>query len=92
MFDTIRYKMAKKLILEFAPHIPVGNIKLTFPEGDVHEFKGKKRGRIGRFTYHLAKWSVAYHQRWKDGILRGLYGRGSRITNACQFNRIRRHK
>ena len=44
MFDTIRYKMAKKLILEFAPHIPVGNIKLTFPEGDVHEFKGKKEG------------------------------------------------
>ena len=36
--------MAKKLILEFAPHIPVGNIKLTFPEGDVHEFKGKKEG------------------------------------------------
>jgi len=44
MFATLRYKMAKKILLEIAPLLPVGSLSLTFPEGDSHHFKGKRKG------------------------------------------------
>lgn len=44
MFSTLRYKMAKKLLLELAPKLPVGALSVSFPEGDVHHFSGKDKG------------------------------------------------
>lgn len=44
MFSSIRYKMAKKLLLDFAPHLPVGSIQVSFPEGDSYSFTGKEKG------------------------------------------------
>lgn len=44
MFASLRYKMAKKILLEIAPLLPVGSLSLTFPEGDSHHFKGKRQG------------------------------------------------
>ncbi len=44
MFASLRYNMAKKAILKIAPMLPCGTISLTFPEGDTHQFKGKKKG------------------------------------------------
>ena len=44
MFDQLRYKMAKKLLLQIAPLLPVGSISVTFPDGSHHDFKGKKDG------------------------------------------------
>ena len=44
MFASLRYKMAKKILLEIAPLLPVGSLSLTFPEGDSHHFKGKRDG------------------------------------------------
>ena len=44
MFFSLRYKMAKKLLLDFAPHLPVGSIQVSFPEGDSYSFAGKEKG------------------------------------------------
>ena len=44
MFASLRYNFAKKIILEVAPKLPIGALTLTFPEGDTHHFKGKKKG------------------------------------------------
>ena len=44
MFSSLRYKMAKKLLLDFAPHLPVGSIQVSFPEGDSYSFAGKEKG------------------------------------------------
>ena len=44
MFFSLRYKMAKKLLLDFAPHLPVGSIQVSFPEGDSYSFTGKEKG------------------------------------------------
>ena len=44
MFASLRYKFAKKIILEVAPKLPVGALTLTFPEGDTYHFKGKTKG------------------------------------------------
>lgn len=44
MFSSLRYKMAKKLLLDFAPLLPVGSIQVSFPEGDSYSFAGKEKG------------------------------------------------
>ena len=52
MFATLRYKMAKKLLLEVARLLPIGSLSVTFPEGDSHEFIGKKDGIHAQLTIH----------------------------------------
>ena len=47
-----RYKIAKKFILKLAPHLSIGELKITFPEGDKHHFKGAKDGPTGHLHIH----------------------------------------
>ena len=44
MFASLRYKIAKKLLLELGPSLPVGELHLTLPDGSTHHFAGKQTG------------------------------------------------
>ena len=47
-----RYKLAKKFILNLAPRLSIGELDITFPEGDRHHFKGEKHGPVGHLHIH----------------------------------------
>ena len=47
-----RYKIAKKFILKLAPRLSIGNLDITFPEGDRHYFEGTKKGPEGHLHIH----------------------------------------
>ncbi|MGC6537427.1 MAG: class I SAM-dependent methyltransferase [Candidatus Puniceispirillaceae bacterium] len=50
MFATLRYRIAKNIILKLARRIGVGELHLTFPEGDSHHFKGSKDGPTAQLS------------------------------------------
>ena len=47
-----RYKIAKKFILKLAPRLSIGELDITFPEGDRHNFKGAQQGPVGHLHIH----------------------------------------
>ena len=47
-----RYKLAKKFILKLAPRLSIGNLDITFPEGDRHYFEGAQKGPEGHIHIH----------------------------------------
>ena len=47
-----RYKLAKKFILKLAPKLSIGNLDITFPEGDRHYFEGAQKGPEGHIHIH----------------------------------------
>ena len=47
-----RYKIAKNFILKLAPRLSIGNLDITFPEGDRHYFEGAQKGPEGHLHIH----------------------------------------
>ena len=50
MLISLRYNIAKKLLLKVAKHLKFGQITLRFPEGDEHHFTGAKQGPSADLT------------------------------------------
>ena len=55
MFASLRYKIAKRLLLEIAPRIEKGDLSITFAEGDRYDFKGKIAGPKAELTIREPK-------------------------------------
>ena len=52
MISSLRYKIAKNVLLKLANRLEYGAITLTFVEGDTHHFTGKQDGPSADLTFH----------------------------------------